>query len=96
MTLFFKEGVTGFFPEPVVPGTDDHVFRETLVVAWNRLLLRLADRQVTAKEAEEIGLILRRLWIVAQAWKAKNKKETLAEWLERLVGAAKSSGVGIS
>jgi hypothetical protein len=43
---------------------------------------------VTEKEAEEIGLILRRLWILGTAWKASRKKETLAQWLERLSKAA--------
>lgn len=88
--------MTGFFPGPVVPGTDDHVFREALVVGWNRVLLRLRDARVTEAEAEEIGLILRRLWVVGQAWKARQKKETLAEWLEKLAGAAKASGVRLS
>lgn len=85
--------MTWIFPGPVVPGTDDHVFREALVVGANRVLLRLADAKVTENEAEEIGLILRRLWILGQAWKASNKKETLAQWLERLSSAASGAGL---
>ena len=88
--------MSALFPGEILPGTDDHVFREALVVAWNRLLLRLSDARITEKELEEIGLILRRLWIVGQAWKAKRKKETLAKWLERLVDALKVSGARFS
>jgi hypothetical protein len=48
---------------------------------------------VTENEAEEIGLIVRRLWILGLAWKASHKKETLAQWLERLSQASQGAGL---
>lgn len=95
MTLFFKELTKGFFPEPVAPGSDDHVFRELLVTVWNRILLRLQDATLTEKELEEIGFMLRRVWFVAQAFKAKKTESTLAQWLDRLTGLAKEAGVSL-
>lgn len=95
MTLFFKEVVTGFFPEPIEPGSDDHVFRELLVTVWNRILLRLQDLKVTEKELEEIGFMLRRTWSVGQAYAARKKDLTFSEWLLRLRSVAKEAGVSL-
>lgn len=93
LTLFFKEAVKGFFPEPVVPGSDDHVFRELLVTVFNRILLRLQDATLTQKELEEIGFMLRRTWLVAQAYAARREPVTFEEWLKRLRGVARDAGV---
>jgi hypothetical protein len=93
LTLFFKETIEGLFPEPVVPGSDDHVFRELLVTVFNRILLRLQDARLTEKELEEIGVMLRRTWILAQAYKARRAGTTLSEWIEKLMGTAKDAGV---
>ena len=87
--------IQGFFPEPVVPGSDDHIFRELLVTVWNRILLRLQDAKLTEKELEEVGFMLRRVWFVAQAYKAKKTESTLSQWLERLTGLAKEAGVSL-
>lgn len=94
LTLFFKEAVKGFFPDPC--GGDDLVFRELLVVVVNRILLRLQDARVTEKEAEEIGFMLRRAWLVTQAYREKKKEMTIAQWLDKLTGLAKEAGVSLS
>jgi hypothetical protein len=87
--------VTGFFPEPIERGSDDHVFRELVVVVVNRVLLRLRDARLTEKELEEIGFMLRRLWLTAQAYKAKKRDKTLGEWIEQLGGLAREAGINI-
>lgn len=94
LTLFFKETVKGFFPEPCEG--DDLTFRELLVTVVNRILLRLQDARVTEKEAEEIGFMLRRAWLVAQAFREKRKEMTVSQWLDRLTGLAKEAGVKLS
>lgn len=95
MTLFFKDVVTRFFPEPIEPGSDDHVFRELLVTVWNRILLRFQDRKLTEKELEEIGFMLRRTWSIGQAYAARKKDLTFAEWLVKLRNLAKEAGVSL-
>jgi hypothetical protein len=85
--------VTALFPEPVIPGSEDHVFRELLVVVFNRILLRVQDLRLTEKELEEIGIMLRRTWIVARAYKEKKREYTISQWLERLSGLAREAGV---
>jgi hypothetical protein len=87
--------VTKFFPEPVVHGSEDHIFRELLVTVWNRILLRLQDARLSSKELEEVGFMLRRVWVVAEAYKAKKAEYTLADWLQKLVGVAKEAGVPV-
>lgn len=74
---------------------DDLTFRELLITVWNRILLRLQDAQVTEKELEEIGFMLRRVWFVAEAYKARKKESSLAEWLQKLIGIAKEAGVPV-
>lgn len=96
MTLFFKEVVTRFFPEPVVPGSDEHIFRELLVAVFNRILLRLQDRKLTEKELEEIGFMLRRTWFVGLAYAARKKELTLEQWLAKLKNAAEGAGISLS
>lgn len=91
LTLFFKEAVSGFFPEPC--NGDDLTFRELLITVLNRILLRLQDARVTGKELEEIGFMLRRAWLVAQAYKERKRGTTFSEWLEKLTGLAKDAGV---
>lgn len=86
----------GFFPEPVAPESDDHIFRELLVTVVNRILLRVQDLSLTEKELEEIGFMLRRVWFVAQAYKARKSESTLAQWLEKLSGLAKEAGVSLA
>lgn len=93
LTIFFKEAVSGFFPDPCVG--DDLTFRELLVTVWNRILLRLEDGKITEQELEEIGFMLRRVWFVAEAYKARKKGSSLAEWLEKLIVAAKEAGVPV-
>jgi len=83
--------VTGFFPEPTVG--DDLVFRELMVTVWNRMLLRLSDGSVTEREAEEIGFMLRRVWFVAQAYKARRKDRSFEEWLKELKDTARGAGL---
>lgn len=83
----------GFFPEPVVPGSDDHVFRELVVTVFNRVLLRLQDARLTEKELEEVGFMLRRTWLVAQAYAARREPIGFEEWLKRLRGLARDAGV---
>ncbi len=85
--------MTGLFPEPVKYGSDDHVFRELLVTVWNRILLRLQDAKVTEKEAEEIGFMLRRVWLVGKAYREKKKEYTISQWFERLSELAREFGI---
>jgi hypothetical protein len=84
-----------FFPEPLAQGSDAHIFRELLVTVWNRILLRLQDQKITEKEAEEIGFMLRRAWIIGKTFKEKNQQYTLAQWLEKLTNLAKESGINL-
>lgn len=91
LTFFFKGLISGFFPEPCVG--DDLVFRELLVTVWNRLLLRLRDLKLTEAELEEAGFMLRRVWFVAKAYRAKKQSKTLEDWLGLLRGTAKEAGI---
>lgn len=93
MTIFFKEVVTAFFPDPCLG--EDLVFRELLVTVWNRILLRLEDGALSSKELEEVGFMLRRVWVVADAYKAKKTQYTIGEWVSKLVGLAKEAGVPV-
>lgn len=87
--------MTSCFPGTIVPGSEDHVFRELLVLVANRILLKMQDGRLTAEELEECGFMLRRVWTTAQAWKAKRTQYTLAEWVQKLVGIAKDAGVPV-
>jgi hypothetical protein len=87
--------VTQFFPEPVVPGSDSHVFRELLVQVVNQILLKLEDGRLSGQEAMDVGFMLRRVYVVAEAYKAKKETYTLAEWLQKLVGIAKEAGIPV-
>ena len=93
MTLFFKEAVSGFFPDPCTG--DDLVMRELLVTVWNRILLRFQDGNLDSRELEEVGFMLRRVWVVADAYKAKKERYTIGEWLEKLVGISKEAGIPV-
>jgi hypothetical protein len=86
---------SSLFPEPLTPGSDAHIFRELLVTVWNQILLRLRDQKITEKEAEEIGFMLRRVWLVGKMFKEKNKQYTIAQWLEKLASLAKESGISL-
>lgn len=86
--------MSGFFPEPCVG--DDLVFRELLVTVWNRILLRLRDLKLTEAELEETGFMLRRVWFVARAYKARKQSRTLEGWLELLKGTAKEAGISLA
>lgn len=65
------------------------------MTVWNRTLLRLQDLRLTEKELEEIGLMLRRVWLIGQAYKSRKAETTLAKWLEKLTGLAKEAGVSL-
>ena len=69
--------------------------RELLVKVANIILLRLKDAKVTEQEAEEIGVALRRLWFIVSAYRERKKESTLAQWLDRLSGAVKESGIQV-
>jgi len=93
LTLFFKQMVTGFFPDPL--GSDDLTFRELLVKVMNEILLRLRDGNLSGEDLEVIGFALRRTWFVAQAYKAEHEKHSIGEWIEKLIGVAKEAGVPV-
>lgn len=93
LTLFFKQMVTVFFPDPL--GSDDLTFRELLVKVMNEILLRLRDGNLSGQDLEVIGFALRRVWFTAQAYKAAHEKYTIGEWIEKLVGFAKEAGVPV-
>jgi len=95
LTMFFKEVVTAFFPGPVVPGSEDHVFKELLVTVVNQILLKMEDGNWSGKGVGEAGFLPRRVWLTAEAWKAKRKQYTMAEWIQKLVGFAKEAGVPV-
>lgn len=71
------------------------MFRELLVTVWNRILLRLEDGKLSSRELEEVGFMLRRVWVVADAYKAKQAQYTIGEWIGKLVGIAKEAGVPV-
>lgn len=93
LTLFFKELVTELFPDPL--GPDDLTFRELLVKVVNEILLRLRDGSLSQADLETIGFSLRRVFFIAQAYKAQKKQYTIGEWIEKLVGLAKEAGVPV-
>lgn len=93
LTLFFKMVVSRFFPEPL--GSDDLTFRELLVKVVNEILLRLKDGSLNQDDLETIGFALRRVYFVAQAYKAEHKQGDLGEWVQKLVGYAKEAGVPV-
>lgn len=93
MTLFFKEAVSGFFPEPCVG--DDLVFRELLVTVWNQILLRLENGKPGSRDVEEIGFMLRRVYVVATAYSLKKKTYPIAEWVKNVVDIAKGAGIPV-
>jgi hypothetical protein len=90
----FKDLITRAFPGPITPESDDQVFREMLVKAFNMILLRLADGRISEQEAEEIGGALRRVYIIFQDYKLRRRQYTIVQWLGMLSDAAK--GVGVS
>jgi hypothetical protein len=93
LTFFFKGFVNQFFPDPL--GPDDLTFRELLVKTWNEILVRLEESQnhLTGQDLEVIGFGLRRVYFVAQAYKAEHATYTSAQWIEKLMGIAKEAGV---
>lgn len=91
----FKSFVSELFPEHMEQGSDDLIFRELLVTVFNRILLRLQDGTITEKEAEEIGFMLRRVWMVALAYREKRRKYTISQWIEKLSGLLKESGFAL-
>jgi hypothetical protein len=95
LTFFFKGVVSTFFPEPIVPGSDAHVFRELLVQVWNQILLKLENGHLSAQDAIDVGFMLRRVYVVAEAFKSKQETYTLVEWVQKLVVIAKEAGVPV-
>jgi hypothetical protein len=93
LTLFFKEMVSQFFPDPCQG--DDLTFRELLVKVMNEILLRLRDGNLSEADLETIGFALRRVWFVAQAYKAAHEQHSIGEWVQKLVGYAKEAGVPV-
>ena len=85
--------VSQFFPDPCQG--DDLTFRELLVKVVNEILLRLRDGSLSQDDLETIGFSLRRVWFVAEAYKAEKKNLSLGEWVEKLVGLAKEAGVPV-
>jgi hypothetical protein len=85
--------VSQFFPDPCTG--DDLTFRELLVKVVNEILLRLRDGSLSQADLETIGFALRRVWFVAEAYKAQKKQLSLSEWLEKLIGLAKEAGVPV-
>lgn len=71
------------------------MFKELLVTVLNRILLRLEDGKLSGRELEEVGFMLRRIWVVADAYKAKHEKYTIGEWIGKVVGIAKEAGVPV-
>jgi hypothetical protein len=96
LTFFFKGVVSQFFPEPL--GADDLTFRELLVKTWNEILVRLKEsgNKLTGQDYEVIGFALRRVYFVAQAYKAEHEKYTVSEWIGKLKAIAEDSGVKLS
>lgn len=95
LTFFFKGVVTQLFPEPLEP--DDLTFRELLVKVWNEILVRLEESgsKLSGEDLETIGFALRRVYFVAQAYKAEHEKWTISQWMDRLTGIAKDAGVSL-
>jgi len=94
LTLFFKLVVSQFFPDPL--GSDDLTFRELLVKVVNEILLRLEKGSLNQSDLETIGFALRRVYFVAQAYKAEKQKWSLADWITQLVDLAKNAGVQVA
>jgi hypothetical protein len=66
-----------------------------LVTVFNRILLRLQDGKVTQQEAEEIGFMLRRVWLVGLAYKESHKQYTISEWIAKLSEFLKEAGLSL-
>jgi hypothetical protein len=93
LTFFFKGAVNAFFPEPL--DADSLALRELMVKTLNEILVRLEQGhdKLTGQDLEVIGFALRRVYFVAEAYKAERQKFTPAEWMEKLVGIAKEAGI---
>lgn len=85
--------VSQFFPDPCQG--DDLTFRELLVKVVNEILLRLQDGSLDGQDLETIGFALRRVFFVAQAYKAAHEQKPIGEWVQELVGYAKEAGVPV-
>lgn len=88
--------MTTFFPEPL--DADSMTLRELLVKTWNEILVRLEEShdKLSGQDLEVIGFSLRRVYFVAEAYKAEGRKYTLTEWMERLTSIAKDAGVSVA
>lgn len=88
--------VSTFFPEPL--DADSLTVRELMVKTWNEILVRLEEGhdKLSSQDLEVIGFSLRRVYFVAEAYKAEGRKFTPAEWMEKLVSIAKDAGVSVA
>lgn len=71
--------------------------RELMVKTWNEILVRLEEshNKLSGQDLEVIGFSLRRVYFVAEAYKAERQKFTLSEWMEKLASIAKDAGVSV-
>jgi hypothetical protein len=67
----------------------DREFKEHLVFVFNQVLQNLRKGGLSGAALEATGKMLFRLWQVFQAYKAKKKTYTLAEWLDKLISVGK-------
>lgn len=73
----------------------DREFKEHLVFVVNQVLQNLRKGGLSKASLEATGKLLFRLWQVFEAYKAKKKRYTAAEWLEKLINLGKDFENGI-
>lgn len=66
----------------------DREFAGHLKLVFNQALQRLRETGFSAETAEKVGKLLWRLYNVFQAYKAKGREFTGAEWIAKLAGLA--------
>ena len=68
-------------------------FRELLVSVWNQILLKFEHGKPSSEQVVEIGFLLRRVYAVAEAYKAKKTQYTIADWTTKVIEVAQQAGV---
>ncbi|HXX93915.1 MAG TPA: hypothetical protein VEN81_09790 [Planctomycetota bacterium] len=74
---------------------EDLTFRELLVSVWNQILLKVEHGKPSSQDLVTIGFLLRRVYAVAQAYKAKKTQYTIADWTTKVIEVAQQAGIPV-
>ncbi|NIN63169.1 MAG: hypothetical protein GTO63_00315, partial [Anaerolineae bacterium] len=67
----------------------DREFKEHLVFVFNQVIQNLRKTGWTKQTLEQVGKLLFRLYAVFKVYKAKKKRYTAQEWLEKVINLGK-------